>query len=492
MMKYRSIHKIIIAVIALGFFQACSESFLEVDPPNQINSENFFNSEDDYQLALIASYDLLASTYLNVILGEIASDNTLCGGENANDVPGWQEVDDMRHGPANDQLRNLWNWMYAGVNRCNYIFEFRDKLNFAGKDEVLGQNAFLRAYYYFELTKWFGDVPMPIDKRTSFSEVSGIPRSPQSEVYAQIEADLNFAIGVLPLTQVEAGRVTKGAAQALLGKVLVFQEKFDQAAPVLDQVINSGVYDLYDDFSTLFLQQGENNIESVFEIQYSNIQGAGFGCLQCSEGNVAVGFSGIRGYNGPTYQSGFSFNVPVQDLVDQYNTSDLRFKPTIMDIEAFKAEQEAKGLEVTYSQGYEHTGYYNHKYIPRTGESFQDPNLTNATNYRAIRFADVLLLAAEAHNENGNDTQAQAYLNRVRARAGLPPTTATSNALGEAIFQERRLELAGEGHRFFDLVRTRRAAAAIPGFEVGKHERFPIPLLEIELAGNVWEQNPGY
>ena len=491
-MNHKLIYKAILVVLTMGFFQACSESFLDVEPINQINSENFFNSEDDYNQALIASYDLLAATYLNAILGEIASDNTLCGGENATDVPGWQEIDDMKHSSANDQVRNLWNWMYAGINRCNYIFEFKDKLDFEGKDEILGQNAFLRAYYYFELTKWFGDVPLAVDKRISFGEVSSLSRTPKSEVYAQMETDLNFAASVLPASQADAGRVTKGAAQSLLGKILVFQGKYSEAATVLDEVIGSGTYELYSDFSTLFLQQGENNIESVFEIQYSNIQGAGFGCLQCSEGNVAVGFSGIRGYNGPTYQSGFSFNVPVQDLVDQYSSTDKRFRPTIMDIEAFKAEEESKGRTVAYSEGFEHTGYYNHKYIPRTGESFQDPNLTNATNYRAIRFADVLLLAAEAHNASGNDTQAQDYLNRVRSRAGLSDIADTGAALEEAIFQERRLELAGEGHRFFDLVRTGRAAGAIPGFTEGKHEVFPIPLLEIELAGNVWQQNPGY
>lgn len=479
-------------VLAVCAIQACSENFLDVAPINQINSENFFNSEEDYSQALVASYDLLGATYLNVILGEIASDNTLCGGENANDVPGWQEIDDMKHSSVNDQVRNLWNWMYAGINRCNYIFEFQDKLEFEGKDQILAQNAFLRAYYYFELTKWFGDVPLAIDKRVSFSEVSNFPRVAKASVYAQIEADLNFASSALPATQGQLGRVTKGAAQSLLGKVLIFQGKYAEAATILDQVIASNNYDLHEDFSTLFLQQEENNQESVFEIQYSNVQGAGFGCLQCSEGNVAVGFSGIRGYNGPTYQGGFSFNVPVQDLVDQYAANDQRLDPTIMDIEAFKAAQAEKGIDVSYSEGFEHTGYYNHKYIPRTGESFQDPNLTNATNYRAIRFADVLLLAAEAHNKEGNDATALTYLNRVRARAGLAAVTDTGTTLEEVIFQERRLELAGEGHRFFDLVRTGRAADAIPGFQEGKHELFPIPFLEIELAGNIWDQNPGY
>lgn len=491
-MKQRILNISILAFAFCMLLPSCSEDFLDVGPINQINSENFFNSEDDYEQALIACYDILASTYVNVLLGEIASDNTLCGGENANDVPGYQEIDDMRHTPVNDQLRNIWNWMYAGINRCNYIFEFRDKLDFEGKNEILAQAAFLRAYYYFELVKWFGDVPLAIDKRISFSEVSGFERSPASAVYAQMEADLQFAASNLPATQPDAGRVTQGAAQALLGKILVYQGKYQDAIAPLDAVITSGNYDLYEDFSTLFLQQSENNIESVFEIQYSNVQGADFGCLQCSEGNVAVGFSGVRGFNGPIYQSGFSFNVPVQDLVDQYTATDLRLAPTIFDIEAFVAEWAAQGVEVNYSEGFEHTGYFNHKYIPRQGESFQDPNLTNSTNYRAIRFADVLLLAAEAHNEVGNDDTAQTYLNRVRARANQIPTISTGTELGEVIFRERRLELAGEGHRFFDLVRTGRAEGAIEGFQKGKHELFPIPLIEIELAGNVWDQNPGY
>ncbi len=472
--------------------QSCSESFLDVEPINQINSENFFNSETDYQQALVGAYDMLQSSYINVLMGEMASDNTLCGGENANDVPGFQEVDDMRHGVVNDQIRNLWNWMYAGINRCNYIFEFQDKTAFDGKDQILAQASFLRAYYYFELVKWFGDVPMPVDVRVSFGTVQDYNRTSKSDVYAQIEKDLTYAVGILPELQDEQGRVTKGAAQALLGKAYIFQEKYADAAIVLDQLIASGNYTLFSDFDKLFTLQNENASESVFEVQYSNIQGAGFGCLQCSEGNVAVGFSGIRGYNGPTYDSGFSFNVPVQDLVDAYTSNDVRKGATIMDIEAYKTEQAAIGVQVDYSTGYEHTGFFNHKYIPRKGESFQDPNITNASNYRAIRYSDVLLLAAEAHNKIGNDDLARTYTNQVKTRAGIDETTLGGASLGAEILRERRLELAGEGHRFFDLVRTGQAADAIPNFQSGKHELFPIPLIEIELAGNIWTQNPGY
>lgn len=469
------------------------DDFVDVQPINQINSDNFFNSEEDYQAALVGAYDLLQASYVNVMLAIMASDDALCGGESATDVPGFQEVDDMRHTVVNDQLRNVWNWMYAGINRCNYIFEFQDKTDFSGKSAILGQAAFLRAYYYFELLKFFGDVPMPLDKRVNFGEAENFPRTPAAQVYAQIEKDLTFAAANLPEVQVEKGRVTKGAAQALLGKVLVYQEKFSEAAPILDAVINSGVYQLESDYAGIFTLSGENNRESVFEVQYTNEQGAGFGCLQCSEGNVMVGFSGVRGYNGPVYRDGFSFCVLTPELAAAFDPADGRYRPTVFDIEAWATEQARQGVEVTWSEGYEHTGYFNQKYLPRKGETFQDPNLTHLNNYRAIRFSDVLLLAAEANNR-GNLDQAKAlsYLNRVRARASMPALNVSGAQLTDAIIHERRLELAGEGHRFFDLVRWGKAQEFISGFQTGKHELFPIPLEEIELAGNIWQNNPGY
>ena len=272
---------------------SCSDDFIDV-PPTQENSEDYFNSEEDYQNALIGAYDLLQATYLNVMLGEIASDNTLAGGESATDVSGIQQVDDMIQTPVNAQLRDIWSWMFAGVNRANYIMEFQDKTDFEGKDLVLAQARFLRAYYYFELVKWFGDVPLVVDQRILFGQQFEIDRTPKAEVYAQIEQDLIFAADILPYFQSETGRVTKGAAQALLGKVYLFQDKFSESATVLESVINNGPYDLLTDYNTMFENDNENNIESVFEVQYTDVQGAGFGCLQCSEGNVAVGFSGIR------------------------------------------------------------------------------------------------------------------------------------------------------------------------------------------------------
>ena len=479
--------KISIIILVFGLLSfSCSDSFVEVASKDQ-NSEDFFNSEQDYQDALIGAYDLLQSTYLNVMLGEIASDNTLAGGESATDVIGIQEVDDMIHTPVNQQLRDIWSWMFAGVNRANYILEFKDKTDFPGKNEVLAEARFLRAYYYFELVKWFGDVPLSVDKRIQFGDQFKIERTPKDLVYAQIEADLIYAADNLPATQSEVGRATKGAANALLGKAYLYQNKFAEAATALDKVI-AGPYDLVSDYTKIFENENENNIESVFEVQYTDKEGAGFGCLQCSEGNVAVGFNGIRNYNGPTFDSGFSFNVPTQDVVDEFESGDLRKDVAILDIVKW-----ADANNATYVEGFEHTGYYNRKYIARKGDlNTGDQNLTNPNNYRSIRFADVLLMAAEAKAQSGDDNAAKTYLNRVRNRAGLANVTSTGSNLVEAIYHERRVELVGEGHRFFDLVRTGRAAQKISGFIAGKNEVFPIPSIEIELAGNNWSQNPGY
>ena len=490
-MKKYNIQRAFLSLFAAVLMVACGDDFVEVDPINE-NSEDFFNSEEDYQDALVGAYDLLQATYLNVMVGEIASDNTLAGGESATDTPGIQEIDNMTHTPVNQQLRDIWGWMFAGVNRANYILEFQDKIDFSGKDQIIAQARFLRAYYYFELVKWFGDVPLAVDQRLLFGDQFNVDRTPKAEVYAQIEQDLIFAAETLPATQAEEGRITSGAARALLGKAYLYQDKFTEAASALDQVI-AGPYDLVDDYSTIFELEGENNIESVFEVQYTDKEGAGFGCLQCSEGNVAVGFNGIRNYSGPLFDSGFSFNVPVQEAYDAFEPGDSRRDIAILNIEEFAAANGA-----TYNEGYEHTGFYNRKYIARKGDAnLGDANLTNPNNYRSIRFADVLLMAAEAHNRkaNANDALAREYLNRVRRRAFGDTNhdiAASGATLTDFILEERRLELVGEGHRFFDLVRTGRAAQNIPGFTPNKNELFPIPTIEIQLAGNRWEQNQGY
>ena len=488
-----------LVLLTLGLY-SCTDKFLDEEENYLIDSEGYFNSEDDYYMALVGAYYLLQATYVNNLLGEIASYNTLCGGESATDVVGFQQIDDMTHTPVNANLRDIWNWMFAGVKRTNYFLEFQNNIDFDGRVQMVAEVRFLRAYFHFELVKWFGGIQVKDyanaleggGKRFSPGDETSIPRYSVEEVYALIESDLIFAANNLDYTAPQVGRVTKGAAQALLGKAYLYQDKFSDAATVLGNLIDNGPYQLVYDYSEIFENDGENGVESVFEVQYSDGEGAGFDCLQCSEGNVAVGFMGIRNHTGPTYDSGYSFNVPTQEAFDNFDNDDTRKDVSILDIVAWAEETEA-----TYVEGYEHTGFYNRKYLPRKGDqNIGDQNLTNPNNYRAIRYADVLLMAAEANNRgNLDETKALAYLNQVRERAfgdSSHNSSATGAALTDAILDERRHELLGEGHRFFDLVRTGRAAQAIDGFVAGKHELFPIPFQEIQFSAGNWDQNPNY
>jgi hypothetical protein len=486
-------------LLAFGLY-SCEDKFLDEEENYLIDSEGYFNSEDDYYLALVGAYDLLQTTFINNILGEIASDNTLCGGESATDTSGYQQIDDMIHTPVNLQLRNLWNYMFAGIKRCNYFLEFQDKTDFDGREAMVAEVRFLRAYYHFELVKWFGGIPVKEydnallgqGKRFAPGDETSIPRYSADQVYALIESDLIFAVNNLEYSAPQVGRVTKGAAQAVLGKAYLYQDKFSESASVLQDLISNGPYQLSSDFEQIFELEGENGVGSVFEVQYTDGEGAGFDCFQCSEGNIAVGYMGIRNHTGPVYDSGFSFNVPVQEAFDAFSPGDVRRDVSILDIVTWAT---ATGAE--YVEGYEHTGFYNRKYLPRKGDqNIGDQNLTNPNNYRSIRFADVLLMAAEALNRGGvDDTQALIYLNQVRERAfgnSNSNISATGSALTDAIWEERRLELMGEGHRFFDLVRTGQAASAIEGFVTDKHEVFPIPFEEIQFSNGNWNQNPNY
>jgi hypothetical protein len=452
--------------------------------------ENFFQSPEDYDRALTGAYDMLQGSFMTLWLGEIASDNAIAGGESVNDSQGLHQIDNMTHGGVNNELRNVLRWNYTGITRANYILEHKDNIDFVGKDHIIAEAKFLRAYYYFELVKYFGDVPLIIDKRIGIEEALQIPRSPKAEVYAQIEKDFSEAAQVLNPIAAQKGRATKGAALAFLGKVYLYQNKFSEAASTFDEVINSGSYSLIPNYNDLFSVANENNSETVFDVQYTGLEGGSYGCLICLEGNAAVGFQGIRQYNGPVYGDGNSYNLPTQELYDAFSPIDPRRAATVLDIDAFIAAQ-PNASSITYAIGAGgHTGFYNNKYIKRQGEiGLPDNDLTSPVNYRVMRYADVLLMAAEAHYQLGNSSQAQILVNQVRTRAGIPGISVNSI---DKIYKERRYELSGEGLRFFDLVRTGQAADFIQGFVSGKHELFPIPQVEIDLAGGNWSQNPGY
>jgi tetratricopeptide (TPR) repeat protein len=488
----------IATLIMLGSLTSIScDDMIDIEPEYSLDAENFFKSPNDYQLALTAVYDLLQTSYLDMWISEIASDNAIAGGESVTDTEGLHQIDAMTHGGTNTELRSLFRFMYAGIARANYLLENKDRLDFDGKARIIAEARFLRAYYYFELVKFFGDVPY-FTRRLSASEVSSQDRTPAAEVYSKIEEDLVAAAEDLEWTTSVKGRVTKGAALSLLGKAYLYQDKFEEAAEVLDEVINDGPYDLYPDYAGMFRVANEsNNSETVFDIEYVGSEGGSYGCFVCLEGFVAVGFHGIRGYNGPIYADGNSYNLPTQDLVDEFEPGDPRLAASILDIDAFIASQPEPD-EIEYVEGGGgHTGYYNNKYLKRQSElGSPDNDLTSPVNHKVIRYADVLLMAAEAHNRKttANDVLARQYLNAVRSRTSvnMPAVNSSGAALTQAIWHERRVEFAGEGLHFFDLVRTGRAAAQIPGFTSSKNELFPLPQDEIDLAGAGWDQNPGY
>lgn len=488
-------------------FASCKD-WVDYNPHDdfKITELDYLKSETDYRTMAISVYTPIQWLNQTVPVGDIASDNAVAGGENASDVLPLQQIDDFTLTPVNSTLQELWQASYEGINRANYMEQYRElnmagePVAFAGKDALYGEIYFLRAYYYFNLVRLFGDVPLFTDSRLGLADSKTLQRSPKANVYNQIEIDLNKAISVLPPIQVQQGRITKYAAQALLGKVLLYQNNFDGAAAMLDNVIKSNAFSLVPNFGAIFLASGENGPESVFEIQYSNISPYyNWGGVNRGQGNHSVQQCGIRGLNGSAempYAAGWSTNLPTVDLANAYAAGDIRKAVTVLDIEAYKTANPSFNISYQVAP-YKNTGLYNQKYLPRKGETSGQVELNYLNNFRTIRYADVLLMAAEAYNRAAtpNDTKAKEYLNKVRRRAfavtdASKDVNATGTTLKQAIWDERRLELAMEGDRFFDLVRTGQAITKIPGFVAGKHEVFPIPQLEVEVSGLA--QNPNY
>lgn len=492
-------------LLAATLFTSCKK-WIDYDPHDdyKVTDLDYLKSESDYRTLQVSVYTPLQWLNQEVPIADVASDNAVAGGENASDVIALQQVDDYTTNSNNSTLADLWQAAYEGINRANYMQQYREKnpagnsVEFAGKAALYGEVYFLRAYYYFQLVRMFGDVPLFADKRLTLAEARTIKRSPKADVYKQIEADLNAAVSVLPAVQVEKGRITKYAAQALLGKVYLYESKFTESGTVLESIIGANAFTLVSNYASVFLQSGENGPESVFEIQYSNASPYyNWGGYNRGQGNYAVQQVGIRGLNGSAampYAPGWSTNLPTQNLAAAYEAGDQRKDATILDIEAYKAANPSYGI--TYQVApYKNTGLYSQKYQPRKGESSGQIELNYLNNFRIIRYSEVLLMAAEALNRSAspNDSKALGYLNQVRQRAfgnATHNSTATGAALRQAIWDERRLELAMEGDRFFDLVRTGQAATKVQGFVSGKNEVFPIPQQEVLIAGLT--QNPGY
>ncbi|WOD42788.1 RagB/SusD family nutrient uptake outer membrane protein [Hwangdonia lutea] len=499
----KNIKNSIVLTMILSIFVGCSD-VVEFDPHDeyQVTEADYLQTESDYRTMAVSCYT--PTQWLNqmVVIGDIASDNAVAGGENASDVLSLQNIDDYDYQllANNSTLQDLWLSAYEGINRTNYLISYKDvnllgnTVNFEGKEALFGEVRFLRAYYYFNLVRMFGDVVLFTDRKLGITDFGTLQRSPKAEVYAQIETDLTNAISVLPTSASQQGRITKYAAQALLGKVYLYQEKFDLAAPMLENVVN-GPFSLVPNFDDIFLFEGENGPESIYEVQYSN--GSPYynwGGQTRGQGNYAVQQCGVRGLSGSAdmpYNAGWSTNLPTQDLAAAYEDGDQRKDATVFDVAAYAADNPS--LNVTFQVApFKNTDLYNKKYLPRKGQTSGQIELNYENNQRIIRFADVLLMAAEANlrASNGSAAKAQTYLDMVRDRA-FGDTNHRVTATVQAIWDERRLELAMEGDRFFDLVRTGQAATVLgSGYSTATKGLFPIPQREIDLSGLT--QNDGY
>ena len=492
---YISIISLIFGVLILN---SCSKSFLNVDPKGTTLESNYYKNPDEAFKGLVSCYDPLGTecgvTYSNKI-GPLnsASDDCYAGGGSSSDVPAWQVWNTFTLDPATGIQTDFWKRNFTGVYRVNALLTKIDGvpgLTDTLKARYTAECKFLRAYYYFDLVRLFKNVPLftqPLEPTEYFNVVQAKP----TDVYTQIEKDLNDAIPALPATVItdENGRVTKMAAVALLGKVILYQNnesRMQEAADLFEQVNTSPNYHLLANFGQIFRPDNKFNSESIFEIVHTAKALSGWGAWPNFEGNVYTQMCGPRAYVGPTYEPGYGFNPITLDLVNLMK-NDPRYKYTIVNVDSLKTANLC-----TYEKGYQNTGYFVAKFAPLIefySKIGGDPVLNYPNDVMEIRLADTYLMEAECLVRAGGDLgKAQSYLDQVRARVGLPSITATL----DNIYTERRLELATEGHRFFDLVRTGQAATklASKGFTLNKNEILPIPLGE--LTNTKLVQNPGY
>ncbi len=492
-------------ILIIFVLASCENNFLERSPIIGITQDNFYETEEDAIAAVNAAYaalqfELSPGGHFRWFWGDIMSDDSEKGGSGDNDVFELTLLETFQ-GPVNtDMLEGEWSACYEGIYRANTVLEYVPPMEIsdATKNQVVAEAKFIRAWFFYNLVTIFGDVPK-VDRLLSASEYN-MPRSSANEIWDLIIQDLTEAAAALPLkSQYSAGdlgRITKGAAQALLTKAYLWQENWSAAEATAEAIINSNEYQLTPNYADIFTSAGENNMESVFEIQYMNASGGNWGKNNANEGTFTNVFQRPRGAF-----EGYGFNIPTQDFVDEFfaeGFEDPRLSSTVF------REGEQMGDRGTFTK--EATGmpfdFYPKKYFNSKGEEapFGDPNPNGGSNDRVIRYADVLLMHAEAAAKNGNEAAAKNSLNEVRARANasgsvtVPAITANGQALIDAIYRERRIELGLEGHRFFDLVRTGRAANVLGGlgYVEGTHNVFPIPQSQIQATNGAITQNPGY
>jgi len=502
-MKKNYIKYTAVFVLGMGVFTSCKKSFLQVNPKGEFAASNYYQTPDQAFAGLAAAYDPLTTetggldgTYTDV-LGPLnaASDDCYAGGGGPNDTNDWQLWNNYQLNSAAGPQQGYWPINYLGVSRANTILAQLPGVPGLSADlakRYTAEAQFLRAHYYFDLERLFKNIPLilsPLTQAQIYNQVQAKP----ADVYAQIEKDLTAAIPNLPATVVasEEGRVTQGAAIALLGKVYLYEQKWAQAATEF-AIINGTPggttpiygYHLVANFGSIFSPDNKFNSESVFEITRTATQAYTWNNWDTFKGNVYVQMVGPRNFSDATYAGGWGFDPVTKQLHDALK-GDPRYGYTVLDMDSLVAVEKS-----SYQASYQNTGYFLLKYAPLTKykATVGQVELNYPNDYIEIRLADTYLMEAEALVMGSGGARAQALLDAVRARVGLPSVPVSMTT----IKNERRLELATEGHRWFDLVRWGDAPTVLSfkGFQAGKNELLPIPLTDLSATKLV--QNPGY
>jgi len=476
----------LLTFLSLCFF-AC-ENDLDVTQKQAQTETDFLNNPDNaiqlvngvYNKQL--DYNMYSFSWIGIT--SITSDDADKGSSLSDTGSDKHKLDNLTFDASDISFQDVWNGRYEGIYRANNALFYLEQLsiNETLKKRLIAETKFLRALFYFDLVRCFGGVPI-ITQKIDINDSQTIAaivynRKTKEETYQQIETDLLAAIEYLPLkgqySSADLGRATKGAAQGLLAKVYLYQNKWQLAYNLSGDVIGSSQYGLLTNYASVWREVGENSLESIYEVQATLTRGL-------------VDYTNVQSPRG-TPDLGWGFNTPSTNLEAAYSANDVRKNATILYKDGGTLWD---GFPT--SQGWNNPRYNYKAYQSQVAESWDGNKGNTAKNLRILKYSDMLLIRAEAAYQLGFLPEALDRVNEIRTRAGL--TDLVSITLQD-IYKERRLEMAMEHDRWFDLVRTNQAFSAMQAvgktFTIGTHEVFPIPNNEIIKSGNLLSQNFGY
>ncbi|HEX6913919.1 MAG TPA: RagB/SusD family nutrient uptake outer membrane protein [Chitinophagaceae bacterium] len=503
-MKNIFIKTTIVCISFLLLGSGCKK-FLDQEVPGAFPEQDFYKSDLDVTQAVTGVYDMMQAHYNGnwaslYMIKTLLSDESNAGGSDAGDQPGYQTLDNFTFDATNDKIRDAWRMCYFTIYRANKVVNRSDPGS-ALRQRLIAEAKVLRAYNYLELVSLWGDVPLVVNDIAP-AQYTSTGRAPKAEVYTQIIKDLEDAIAVLPdksgYSSADKFRVSKGTALALLGKTYLYMEQWNKAVTQFESVITSNQFSLAPSIGAAFSKNFEFGQESLFEINYSTTRSYDWGNFPWDwqpESNIHIQLMGPRAdyYTKAPADSllaGWGFILPKQKLWDAYVAAGdvTRRRQTVMSV----AELQAAGGNWSNPTAYDYEGFFQRKYGSfQTQAGGPVTELNYGTNWRQLRYADVLLMAAEANYRAGDEPKARGYVNLVRGRSGLAPISTSGTALFNDIVRERQLELAFEGFRFQDLVRWNLASTELGplGF-TAKHNLLPIP--DYDVKTGQLKQNTGY